>query len=223
LQGSCSSLVPSGAGYEGVSIQNQACPVIGAIPGQSYVDGNRYVDLAFNYSWSHMWRNYGILVAFGFFFLTTYLVVTEIRSDTAEFRSVVEFKRGAKKVAKVIASSRDVENGGGDPATATQAEEEDEHRTEEVEKSLEKTLKTTDIMSWAHLTYHVSVGGGERRRLLNDISGWVVPGKLTALMGESGAGKVGSSSLRASFPVRSRWGVFRPLCSTCSLIEPMSE
>jgi ABC-type multidrug transport system ATPase subunit len=32
--------------------------------------------------------------------------------------------------------------------------------------------------------------GGERRLLLNDILGFVAPGKLTALMGESGAGKV---------------------------------
>ena len=36
------------------------------------------------------------------------------------------------------------------------------------------------------------------RCLLNDISGWVVPGKLTALMGGSGAGKVGPSLPRVS-------------------------
>jgi ATP-binding cassette subfamily G (WHITE) protein 2 (SNQ2) len=35
----------------------------------------------------------------------------------------------------------------------------------------------------------VPVSGG-KRQLLDDISGYVVPGKLTALMGESGAGKV---------------------------------
>ena len=131
--------------------------------------------------------------------------MTELTSGAAEFRSVVEFKRGAKNVPKVAASSRDVENtsdSGGDVATSIRSEEKKEQDMKEVEKSLESSLKTTDIMSWAHLTYHVSVGGGERRRLLNDISGWVVPGKLTALMGESGAGKVGSSYLCASSPVR---------------------
>lgn len=80
--------------------------------------------------------------------------------------------------------------GGGDTATASQGEEDNKQRSKEVQSSLEESLKTTDIMSWVHLTYHVSVGGGERRRLLNDVTGWVVPGKLTALMGESGAGKV---------------------------------
>lgn len=205
MQGTCSTLVPSGAGYEGASIQNQACPVVGAIPGQSYVNGNRYVNLSYEYSYSHTWRNFGILVGFGIFFLFTYLSFTEITSGAAEFRSVVQFKRGAKNVPKITTTPQDVEDNdggsGGDDVTSTEGN--DDQRVQEVEKSLEKSLKTTDIMSWVHLTYHVSVGGGERRRLLNDISGWVVPGKLTALMGESGAGKVGSSLLRIFLPDRS--------------------
>ena len=49
--------------------------------------------------------------------------------------------------------------------------------------------KMTKTFSWRHLNYAVSVSG-ERRLLLNDVSGFVAPGKLTALMGESGAGKV---------------------------------
>ena len=50
--------------------------------------------------------------------------------------------------------------------------------------------KMTDTFSWEGLNYTVPIGGGGGRKLLNDISGYVVPGKLTALMGESGAGKV---------------------------------
>ena len=40
--GTCLSLVPSCPGYEGVSIQNQVCPAVGAVPGQSYIKANRY-------------------------------------------------------------------------------------------------------------------------------------------------------------------------------------
>lgn len=47
----------------------------------------------------------------------------------------------------------------------------------------------TDVFSWQHVQYTVPVGHGETRRLLDDVSGYVAPGKLTALMGESGAGK----------------------------------
>ena len=62
----------------------------------------------------------------------------------------------------------------------------------DTEKALATAEKMTDTFSWEGLTYTVPTGGGEERRLLNDVSGYVVPGKLTALMGESGAGKVSS-------------------------------
>lgn len=45
-----------------------------------------------------------------------------------------------------------------------------------------------DIFTWQHVDYTVQVGS-ESRKLLDDVSGYVAPGKLTALMGESGAGK----------------------------------
>jgi len=60
-------------------------------------------------------------------------------------------------------------------------------------KALVTAEKMTDIFSWEGLNYKVPIGGGAERKLLNDVSGYVVPGKLTALMGESGAGKVRSS------------------------------
>ncbi len=55
LDGICSSLVPSGPGYEGISLANQVCTVVGSLPGQDRVDGNRFVNLSFQYSYSHLW------------------------------------------------------------------------------------------------------------------------------------------------------------------------
>ena len=51
----------------------------------------------------------------------------------------------------------------------------------------------TDVFTWRNVQYDVHLKKGETRRLLDDISGFVAPGKLTALMGESGAGKVRES------------------------------
>ena len=56
-----------------------------------------------------------------------------------------------------------------------------------------------DVFTWRHLEYDVRLGKGETRRLLEDISGYVAPGKLTALMGESGAGKVSRGFRRYKF------------------------
>ena len=47
-----------------------------------------------------------------------------------------------------------------------------------------------EIFLWKNIHYEVPVSGGHTRKLLDDISGYVAPGKLTALMGETGAGKV---------------------------------
>ena len=54
--------------------------------------------------------------------------------------------------------------------------------------------KMADIFSWSHVRYTIPIGNHEHRILLDDVSGYVVPGKLTALMGASGAGKVCSLS-----------------------------
>ena len=56
---------------------------------------------------------------------------------------------------------------------------------EDVHEALEQQPRMKNTFTWQHMNYEV-VG----RRLLNDVSGFVAPGKLTALMGESGAGKV---------------------------------
>ena len=52
----CSNLVPQGPGYENTTLENQICAVVGAVPGESTVNGLRYLKLSFNYEWSHMWR-----------------------------------------------------------------------------------------------------------------------------------------------------------------------
>lgn len=65
----------------------------------------------------------------------------------------------------------------------------------EVSPAILEKPTSTDIFTWRHLEYTVPISGGQQRRLLADISGYVAPGKLTALMGESGAGKVRCSNV----------------------------
>jgi len=79
---------------------------------------------------------------------------------------------------------------------------------------------TDDVFTWQHIQYVVPVSGGERR-LLNDVSGYVAPGKLTALMGESGAGKVRHSfvikALRSTSHRRRHCSMFWPNGPTSEL------
>lgn len=55
LNGTCAGLIPEGPGYESVSLLNQVCGTVGAEAGEATVDGNKFVKLAFNYSYSNIW------------------------------------------------------------------------------------------------------------------------------------------------------------------------
>ncbi|KDR66421.1 hypothetical protein GALMADRAFT_80772 [Galerina marginata CBS 339.88] len=188
LNGVCSTLVPSGPGYEGVSLNNQVCTVVGSEPGQATVSGSTYVALSFGYLYKHLWRNFGIIVSFGIGFLICLVIFTEINTGRSGEGSTLMFKRGSK--AQVLKQARS--NAGDDeekvndavPVTAGQ----EERSAEEEKKALQEQPKMTNTFSWQRLSYTVPVSH-DKRRLLDDVSGFVAPGKLTALMGESGAGK----------------------------------
>ncbi len=55
-------------------------------------------------------------------------------------------------------------------------------------KPMEATVRT--MLSFRNVVYTVpNTSGGEDVKLLNNVSGFAMPGRLTAIMGESGAGK----------------------------------
>ena len=56
LDGDCSTLVPSGSGYEGISAINQVCTVLGSHPGKVTVSGSAYLALSFDYYFRNLWR-----------------------------------------------------------------------------------------------------------------------------------------------------------------------
>jgi len=108
--------------------------------------------------------------------------------------SVIQFKRGSRsaviqEAAMAVGNDEEKEAVAKEEATITGVEggEEDEKKKE---TALREAPKMTNTFSWQHVNYVISAGGGKTRKLLDDVSGFVSPGKLTALMGESGAGKV---------------------------------
>ena len=107
------------------------------------------------------------------------------------------FKRGSKAqvlrqaTASVSSDEEKVQAATG-PSSTVGSEDSNEKN-----QAMHEQPKMTKTFSWRHLNYSVSVSG-ERRLLLDDVSGFVAPGKLTALMGESGAGKVWSLTRSSS-------------------------
>ena len=181
----CSQLVPA---YPGLSGPTFVCATAGAVAGERTVNGDRFLAASYNYHIGHLWRNFGILMAFTIFFFFTYMLATELNSTTESAAEVLVFRRGhapRQIVEGEKGGNADEEVQNGEALAVGRSDEAAERQQDETVKVLEPQ---TDVFSWKDVCYDVPVKGGERR-LLDHVSGWVKPGTLTALMGVSGAGK----------------------------------
>jgi ATP-binding cassette subfamily G (WHITE) protein 2 (SNQ2) len=184
LNGLCSNLIPSGSGYQTVSIANQVCSIAGSLPGEAYVNGSRFVQLSYGFSWSHTWMNFGILMAFCIAFILALLVLTEVNISSSYKPPIVLFKRRRKANPIILPSSSLV----GDAEKSLGVTDISSNSPEKVTPTAKAVEPMSHVFSWRDINYVVAVKG-EKRKLLDNVSGFVSPGKLTALMGESGAGK----------------------------------
>ncbi|KAF2014159.1 ABC-transporter [Aaosphaeria arxii CBS 175.79] len=175
----CSTIVPS---YADLSGTNFVCSVAGSVPGEFDVSGDAWVNSAYGYSYSHIWRNLGFIFAFLIFFLFTYLASTEFNSSTSSTAEVLVFRRG-NVPAYMQNLNSDSEQGPPDSSSSK-----DTIENEKQNGTIDGIPPQKDIFTWRDVKYEIPVKGG-KRVLLDHVSGWVKPGTLTALMGVSGAGK----------------------------------
>ena len=175
----CAGMVPP---YPNAPLESQVCPIAGSTPGAMYIDGLRYLKATYNYTWEHTNRNVGIIIGFFIFFTLAYMIASELQTDPAASGGIMVFHRG--KVNREM-----VNHLADDPEGALMTEERlEELRNSDAAKFTGMLDVSDEVFSWEHVNYDVMIKG-KPRRLLNDISGFVLPGKMTALMGESGAGK----------------------------------
>lgn len=194
------NLVPLGPN---TSPQFQSCTLAGSQPGEATVDGARYIQQAFGYSRSHLWRNFGILWAFFAFFLGATAFGMETMKPNAGGGAITVFKRGQvpKRVEKTIESGGRHKNSASDEESRSPVSEIDVEKmmspTSESKESVKKeqddnvvkqVAKNETIYTFRDINYVIPYEKGERQ-LLQNVQGYVRPGRLTALMGASGAGK----------------------------------
>ncbi|KAG0663045.1 ATP-binding cassette transporter snq2 [Maudiozyma exigua] len=160
------TLIPSGPAYVNASSNNRACAFVGAIPGQSYVLGDDYLREQFQYQYKDTWRNFGIMWCF--------LIGTG---------DALIFKKGAKHIhqpndEESLDKNIDIKETYTSP---------DETNSENSDNDFEH-FDSEGTFIWKNVCYTVPYDGSEKL-LLDNVSGFCVPGTLTALVGESGAGK----------------------------------
>ncbi|KAK4645140.1 hypothetical protein QC761_310830 [Podospora bellae-mahoneyi] len=170
----CSDIIPPYSPPQGSS---WICASAGAVAGRPTVNGDAYISVAYQYTYDHVWRNFGILIGFLIFFMGVYFAAVELNSSVTSTAEALVFQRG--HVPSHLQKGRDEERGGEGGAAAERGAQDPENSAIEPQK---------DIFTWKDVVYDIDVKEG-KRRLLDHVSGWVKPGTLTALMGASGAGK----------------------------------
>ncbi|KAJ4855726.1 ABC-2 type transporter domain-containing protein [Trichoderma breve] len=156
------------------------CPVAGAVAGSTTVSGDAFIATNYEYYYSHVWRNFGILMGFLFFFMAVYFIATELNSSTSSTAEALVFRRG-----HVPAHIMKGESG---PARTDDGVDEKGLHVVNTNANINGLEPQTDLFTWRNVVYDIKIKS-EDRRLLDHVSGWVKPGTLTALMGVSGAGK----------------------------------
>ncbi|KAG0748729.1 hypothetical protein G6F57_001161 [Rhizopus arrhizus] len=161
--------IPSGPGYDDWAYK--VCTMKGGVSGQPFVVGDDYLHQALSYNPSYLWApDFVVIVAF-------FILFTALTALSMEY---VKLNKSSTLTKLYIPGKA--------PKPRT-AEEESERRKRqnEVTENMD-SISTGTTFSWHNVNYTVPIKGGELQ-LLNNISGIVKPGHLTALMGSSGAGK----------------------------------
>jgi len=189
--------------FPGAQEQYQACAIQGNTPGSLIVSGSDYINAAYGYSRSHLWRNFGIICAMFLFFVALTALGMELQKPNRGGGAVTIYKRGQvpKTVEKEMETKslpNDEEAGKNEPIT-----EKDSNDNDESGKAVNNVAKNETIFTFQDVKYTIPYGK-EERTLLSGIQGFVKPGKLTALMGASGAGK---STLLNTLSQRINFGV----------------
>ncbi|RBR01899.1 hypothetical protein FVER53263_20899 [Fusarium verticillioides] len=160
-------LVPYGPTYQGNT--HRSCTVQGSAQGDSMIIGEEYIEFRYGATSGHIWRNVGILIAFWIFFAISAAIAFEVNLHSGSGSKILYSRRQYKAQLK---EADDVEKA------------QKKSNPDEVD-----TISTSStVFTFKDISYFVHHEGQEKQ-LLQNVSGYVKPGQLVALMGSSGAGK----------------------------------
>lgn len=177
------SIVPSGPNY--TDVKYQTCSATGSEPGVLTVSGDAYLANNYDFSFGHVWRNFGIIMLFAVAYTIISAWLTEVIEWSDGATGAVEYRRkrrnGIRKVERRDEESKADDSDHRAPPSSADTIYPDAAGTRELQK-------TESAFTWRSLNYTIKTSDGERT-LLNDVTGYCQPGELTALVGSSGAGK----------------------------------
>lgn len=180
-------LVPQGSN---VTPEHQGCAITGAGINAQSVPGADYIGTSYEYTRSHLWRNFAVVIALTVLYILVTLVATETFSFASAGGGALVFKKSkrAKQTVKQSEKVQDDVESGGSRTSSQETEVEGGNAGNADESALEEISGGESVFTWEDVCYTVPYQGGERQ-LLNHVNGYAKPGLMVALMGASGAGK----------------------------------
>lgn len=168
-QRKCSVLAPEDPGYENIIPDNQVCTTVGFTPWQTQVNG---------YTYANTRRNFAIIIAFGVSSTPAYFSKTEGNTKANASCSTMLTNRGSKAENQLVETC---------PTGKKKAKFGKPRRRRWHWRR--RRQRSTSSRSTISTNFTVSDNAHEACRLFHAVSGIVQPGRLTALMSESGTGK----------------------------------
>ena len=165
------NLIPYGPSYS--SLVHQVCTLPGGAAGTNIISGSSYVLRMFAYNPSDLWRNWGILIVLIVVYFFLNLTLGESLQYGAAGKTTTVFAHEDKELKEL---------------NDALGKKREKRTTKELQRSSDLHIESKAVLTWENLCYDAPVPSGHIR-LLNEVSGYVKPGTLTALMGPSSAGK----------------------------------
>jgi len=197
-----SQLVPQGPG---VDPNYQGCALTGSSPGMTTVSGKQYLTANFEFTRSHLWRNFGVVIAFTVLYLLVTIWAAEFLNFVGGGGGALVFKKSkrAKKTTAQGGQSNDEEKVANTNDNAALARGEASSSPDD--SAFNRLSSSERCFTWSDVEYTVPYGNGTRK-LLNNVNGYAKPGVMIALMGASGAGK---TTLLNTLAQRQKMGVVK--------------
>lgn len=203
IQCAASQIIPFNQARD---VQYQTCALAGSTPGSLTVDPESYLQTSFGYSQSHIGRSIGAIIGFTALYLIPTIFFSEIfsfqgaggvtifartkhakeqlKQDETPRSDDIEASAAAKKISPTPSSENDSADRTRAPTPTEEApkfKDGDRLHAAQTGKFGEKP-----VFTWRDVNLRLDSG----RMLLQNVDGYVKPGRMTALMGASGAGKV---------------------------------
>jgi ATP-binding cassette, subfamily G (WHITE), member 2, PDR len=161
-------------------MDGKVCPVVGAKPGNPYVQGSSYLVLKYGYEPSHLWRNFGIIIAIMIIFCIIHLLAAEYVPAERSKGEFLLFQR--RHIMKQPQRLHELEKDVASPLFAQDLmRPTDRDAFVQSPKAIKTIVQQSSIFHWQNLSYEIKASS-ETKKVLKSIDGWVKPGTFTALM-----------------------------------------